>query len=231
MAKRFVILTPPEQAADLTALIHRAAPATRVILAADLATLRAALPELTAGDRVLAFASPVIVPAEVLAALPGPAYNIHGGPPAYPGLFPAVFALYDGATEFGATAHVMAAEVDQGPIVGALALPMPDGIDRLSLEMLSRDLMLMLVDKLLPALLGSDDPLPLADIPWTGTVRRRADFERLCELPGNIDRAEFDRRLRAVGEGPYHALRLPVHGRWFRLEGGAGPVVRGGKKI
>lgn len=230
MSKRFLLLTPSEQAADLMALIHRLAPSAGVAHAPDLATLVATLPHLGPGDRVIAFATPVIVPQAVLDALPGLAYNFHNGPPAYPGLYPAVFALYDGATGFGATAHVMTAEVDQGPIVGVEPVDMPDGIDRLHLEADVRAAMLRLFERLLPALLESDGPLPLADIPWGAPVRRRRDFETLCTLPADIVAAEFARRYRAVGEGPHHALRIPLHGRWFRLEGlpGDGTVLRGG---
>jgi methionyl-tRNA formyltransferase len=56
--------------------------------------------------RLIAFSSPVIVPPLVLAALGYGAYNFHPGPPEYPGWAPAHFALYDGATEFGATLPV-----------------------------------------------------------------------------------------------------------------------------
>ena len=59
----------------------------------------------------------MIVPAEILNALPSPAYNFHPGPPDYPGIFPSVYALYDGAAAFGVTLNEMIREVDAGPII------------------------------------------------------------------------------------------------------------------
>ena len=58
--------------------------------------------------RLIAFATPVIVPGRILASLGYGAYNFHPGPPQYPGWAPAHFALYEQANEFGATVHAMA---------------------------------------------------------------------------------------------------------------------------
>ena len=233
MAKQIVLLTPDEQAPDLITILRRHAPDTVITTATDLETLRRACGELRAGDRVLAFATPVIVPADILDALPGPAYNFHGGPPTYPGLFPAAFAIYEGATTFGVTAHEMIDQIDQGAIVAVDQIRMPENIDRMNLEILSRKMLLRLVDRLAPALIEHDSPLPTLDIAWAPLVRRGRDFEALCTLPENVDQAEFQRRYRAVGEGPYHALRISVHGRWFRLESfpGGGAIYRGGQAV
>jgi methionyl-tRNA formyltransferase len=87
-----------------------------------------------ARSRLVAFATPVIVPPGVLDALGYGAYNFHPGPPEYPGWAPAHFALYEQAIEFGATAHAMAARVDSGPIVEAVHFPIPADIGVLGLE-------------------------------------------------------------------------------------------------
>ncbi|QOZ54217.1 hypothetical protein [Bradyrhizobium sp. CCBAU 53338] len=59
-------------------------------------------------SRLVAFASGVIVPPDLLARFGRGAYNFHPGPPAYPGWAPAHFALYDRADSFGVTVHAMA---------------------------------------------------------------------------------------------------------------------------
>ena len=233
MTKQIVLLTPDEQAPDLITILRRHAPDAAITQAVDLDGLQRACRTLNTGDRLLAFATPVIVPADVLDALPGPAYNFHGGPPTYPGLFPASFAIYEGATMFGVTAHEMTADVDQGAIVAVDTFPIPTNVDQLNLEALSRKMLLALVDRLSSTLLETDGPLPTLDIAWAPHVRRMRDFEALCRLPENVDQAEFQRRYHAVAEGPFHALRIPVHGRWFRLETvpGDGHVYRGGQKV
>ncbi|MSO72748.1 MAG: hypothetical protein EXQ84_03955 [Rhodospirillaceae bacterium] len=88
-----------------------------VALVVTLSELEDALANSSKTTRLISFGSGVIVPAAVLARLSGTAYNFHPGPPAYPGIFPSVFALYDGATRFGVTLHEMKPEVDSGPIV------------------------------------------------------------------------------------------------------------------
>ncbi|WP_299436659.1 formyltransferase family protein [uncultured Rhodospira sp.] len=212
-----LLLAPAEEQVDAAAPLRAADPAVTVVPIADRATLQTAVfayPQ----ARLLSVCSPVIVPAEVLAALSGPAYNLHPGPPAYPGLFPAAFALYDGATTFGVTLHEMTPQVDAGAIVAANTVDIPLDMDRVGLEALSRRLALHLLAGMAPALVDLSRPLPTVDMAWSGPARRQADFEALCRLPADVDEREFRRRLRAVGEGPHHALRLSAFGRWFRLE-------------
>ena len=84
--------------------------------------------------RLIAFVTPEIVPANILVGLGYGAFNFHPGPPAYPGWAPSHFALYDQATEFGATAHVMVEQVDAGPIIDVELFSIPPDISVLGLE-------------------------------------------------------------------------------------------------
>ncbi len=227
-----ILLAPPEDQADASAPLRAADPDLAIVPVCDRGAVERAVRDHPRG-RLLSVCSPVIVPASVLAALERPAYNVHPGPPIYPGLFPAVFALYDGVTTFGATLHEMAAEVDAGPIVATSEVDIPPDMDRLGLETLSRRLVLHLLRHCAEALVRTETPLARIDVPWAGPARRQADFDGLCRLPEDVDAAEFQRRLRAVGEGPRHALRLPRFGRWFRLEPAHPdtPVVKAGRVI
>ena len=85
-------------------------------------------------SRILSVGSSVIVPRRILAKLPLPAYNLHPGPPNYPGIFPSAFALYEGAREFGVTLHEMAAIVDSGAICMVERFKIDPRWDRLSLD-------------------------------------------------------------------------------------------------
>ncbi|SDE71262.1 formyltransferase family protein [Rhodospira trueperi] len=227
-----LLLTPSEDQVEAAAPLRAARPDAAIVPVCDLAALRAAV-QARPGARLVSVCSPVIVPADVLAGLSGPAYNLHPGPPDYPGLFPAVFALYDGATSFGVTLHEMAPEVDSGAIVAANTVDIALDMGRLALEALSWRLALHLLEGMAPALTDLSRPLPVLDLSWSGPARRRADFEALCRLPADVDEAEFRRRLRAVGEGPHHALRLTAFGRWFRLEPEHpdAPVLKGGRTM
>ena len=67
---------------------------------------------------------------------------------------------------------------------------------------------------------------------WGTRTYTRKDFDALCEIAPDMGAEAFARRLRAVGEGPDHALTVTLHGRRFRLETEAGGVVvKGGTRI
>ncbi len=208
--------------------LMRARPILTVKPVHDAAGLAARCARPLNGARLLICGSDVIVRREVLDAFSGPSYNIHPGPPEYPGRFPSVFALYDGAAEFGTTAHEVTARVDDGPIVAVDRFAMPDGIDRAGLESLSFQSVLRLLTDLCPALVGPES-LPQIGGAWSGWVWRQADFDALCRLPDDVDEVEFVRRYRAVGEGPDHALEFIRFGHRFRLDNRrAGPVTVAG---
>lgn len=225
---RLILLTEPAFA-DAVAAPLRKHGAT-VAVASTLAALEDALAHGT-DCRLISFGSGVIVPAALLGRLPGPAYNFHPGPPAYPGIFPSVFALYDQVTEFGVTLHEMAAKVDSGAIVAVMNFPFPHTLDRLALDTATFGALMRLVEHLAPQLADVHKPLPATKHTWGKTRRTRADFDALCALPENTTEAEFARRLRAVGEGPDHAMTFTRFRRSFRLAPQrAGEVLRGGVK-
>jgi methionyl-tRNA formyltransferase len=227
---RIILLTEP-QLADAVVPFLTAARAT-VDPVFTLPDLRGALGGDLRDTRLLSFGAGVIVPEAVLARLPGPAYNLHPGPPAYPGLFPSVYALYDGAPTFGITLHEMAPLVDSGPIVAVETFAVPAMCDRLTLDTHTFRAMVNMVARLALPLTNVAQPLPRIDAAWSGTRRTRRDFEALCRVPEDAGTDEFFRRLRAVGEGPHHGLTLTRFGREFRLVSQTGaPVVRGGQPM
>jgi len=232
MPNEILLLAEPVEAEDLAQILRGQNGAIPITPVATLAQLKDACAAGAADKRLVAFCTPVIVPADILKALRCDAYNFHPGPPTYPGLFPSCFAIYHGATRFGATAHVMAEDVDTGPIVGVEWVDIPNDIDRLNLEAMSYRLTKALFGKLAPQLVNSDGPLAPIPEQWSGPVTRRRDFDALCELPAGVDREEFLLRYRAVGEGPDHALFVRIHGVRFRLDSGAdyGTVFVGGRE-
>jgi len=64
----------------------------------------------------------------------------------------------------------------------------------------------------------SPEPLPHIEASWSGQAKRQVDFDNLCKIQQNISEDEFHKRLRAVGEGPDHALEFDVYGHRFRLD-------------
>jgi methionyl-tRNA formyltransferase len=174
-------------------------PFLAIIPVETLADLNALEPDTLANARLLAFATSVIVPAHVLDRLGFGAYNFHPGPPAYPGFAPAHFALHQRASEFGATAHVMAARVDEGPIVGVEMFPIPPGSSVASLEGMTYARLSYLFWLLAGPLAACSEPLPALPLNWSGRKNTRRDYAAIAGIPADIPRDEPDRRVDLFG--------------------------------
>ena len=165
--KQILLLADADELPELTRLFWNASSDARVQGVSTRAELDAATQSPAPDLRLVAFCTDVIVPAAVLKRLPGPAYNVHPGPPWVRGIYPSVFALYRGETRFGATLHELTDKVDSGPIVALDEAPITDDMDRLALETLARSLVTNLLIRMALPLLTTDSPLPhLPNVTW-----------------------------------------------------------------
>lgn len=149
--------------------------------------------------RLISFSTDVIVPAWVLESMSLPGYNFHPGPPAYPGSYPANFAIYDDVETFGVTAHELAPIVDSGPIVGVRSFPVPINGFAGDLQTLAYMELITLFLDLAPALATHLSRLPETGDTWQGPTRTRLDAQTLSQtdtLP-TLSPVEIDRRHRA----------------------------------
>lgn len=218
MIEEIALITDPALAEDLEAVLIQANPALRIVRMKTRERLEAAFSKRRDATRLISFGADIIVPESVLGNLGGGAYNFHPGPPTHPGLFPSCFFIYDGGTRFGSTVHEMAAKVDSGPINAVHWFDPPENVDRVTLNALSFQSLFGLFRDLAPHLAVDPAPLARTDEHWSGRLTTKKDFEALCLLPEGVDAAEFQRRYRAVGEGPDHALEISLHGHRFRLD-------------
>ncbi len=201
---RIILLTGEVEAPILADMLRGHNPALDVAVVTQAAHLEEAFASVTPGTRLVSFCSAVIVPERLLAALPGPAYNFHPGPPERPGRYPPVFALYEGAKEFGITVHEMFAKVDSGPIIVAEWFDIPPGSDLESLEHLTLMHLLATFRRLAPHFARKPEPLPRQAIAWRGRKTAKADCDALCVVTPEMDEHERARRQRACGA---HLLR------------------------
>jgi methionyl-tRNA formyltransferase len=177
-------------------------PTLTIISVETLAELNAIDRDTLTRARLIAFVTGVIVPADVLDGLGYGAYNFHPGPPAYPGWAPAHFALYHRAAEFGATAHVMAARVDEGPIVGVEMFSITPDTSVASLEGMAYARLSYLFWTLARPLAACSEPLPQLNLRWSGSKSTRRDYATLCEIPLDIQRDELEHRIEVFGADP-----------------------------
>ena len=218
MPGRLLLLTGEFEAGVLVPFFARHAPEAR-IEAVHLGTaLEAAILSGTEGTRLLAFCTSVIVPPSLLALLPGPSYNIHPGPPSFPGRHPECWGAYHGAVRFGATLHEMASRVDEGPIVDVQWFEMEAGGGQAAYGMRAYQAAIQVMIRWAPWLINDDRPLPRSTERWSGTKTRRADLEAMCRVTPDIDETEFERRRRAFAEQPGGRMSVLLHGREFHYE-------------
>jgi methionyl-tRNA formyltransferase len=230
--QRIILITQREFTDLVTKPLQTAAPGVRIEFAWTLGQLTESVRRDPVGARLISLGSDIIVPADTLDLLPGPAYNFHPGPPEYPGIFPSVFALYEDAKKFGVTLHEMAPQIDSGPIVAVDEFGIQPEWDRLALDTTTFATLQNMLEKFAPQLVDVDSPLPTTSIPWGKPRRTCKEFEDLCVLPADVGEAEFVRRYRAVGEGPEHALTIERFGRKFYLASAhTESVVRGGQPV
>jgi methionyl-tRNA formyltransferase len=170
-----------------------------VISVATSADLAALSPDLLERARLIAFVTPEIVSQSILARLGYGALNFHPGSPSYPGWAPSHFALYERATEFGATVHVMVEQVDAGPIIEVALFPIPADISVLGLEGLAYAHLAQLFWRMAKSLATDPRLPPTLPIKWGSRKYSRRAYRAICDIPLDIPKDELDRRLRVFG--------------------------------
>jgi methionyl-tRNA formyltransferase len=217
MLDTIILLAGTAERCALPQLLTRHNPLLSIMTvetAAELATLDSSL--LTRA-RLIAFVTPEIVPAAILDRLGYGAVNFHPGPPSYPGWAPAHFALYDQATEFGVTVHVMIDKVDAGPILNLSRFAIPAEISVLDLEGLAYAHLARLFWRL-AGLLATEAALPaVLDAKWGSRKYSRRVYREICEIPVDIQKEELFRRIKVFGGNHFGmSPSIHLHGVEFR---------------
>jgi methionyl-tRNA formyltransferase len=215
MPQRLLLLTGAFEAGILAPHLAKQGEDCAIRPVDSLEKLEAALAEPAGTTRLLSFCTSVIVPRRVLALLPGPSYNIHPGPPSFPGRHPESWGAYRGVRNFGATLHEMAPRVDEGAIVDVCWFEPAERAGQMEFGFGAFRAALQLVLRWAVALTGDDAPLPHSEHRWSGQKTTHAELEAMCRIGPEIEAAEFDRRRRAFAEQPGSRMVLILHGRDF----------------
>jgi len=217
MFDTIILLTGPAEQSALSALLKSHNPQLTVHVVNNLPTLEALERRVLRRARLVAFLTPLIVPQRILEQLCFGAYNFHPGPPGYPGWVPSHFAIYDEAKTFGATAHIMTAQVDAGPIIGIELFDIPREIGVLGLERLAFTAAAKLFWALAKALATQEQSLGQLPIHWCGRKSTRRMYEAMCDIPLDITNEELNRRVKAFGVGHFGTYpTITVNGYRFR---------------
>jgi len=216
MFDTIILLTGPVEQTALAAVLRGHRPDLVIICPNSLGELLGVPDETLRRARLIAFASPVIVPPSVLEQLGFGACNFHPGPPEFPGFSPAQFAIYENARTFGATAHQMVERVDEGAIFDVARFEVPANASVAELELLGYRELAALFWRNAGALARDETlPAPIAT-GWSGEKSSRRKYRALCAVPPNVSADELERRLQAFGGGYFGMpLTLTLHGHRF----------------
>jgi len=212
-----ILLAGEVEAQPVSGLLRQHNPQVSILTPQSRDELEAIAPETLRRSRLIGFLTPIVVAEPVLDALGYGAYNFHPGPPEYPGWLPALFAVYDRATAFGATAHHMAPQVDSGPIIGVerFALPADATVESVEKQAFIESVRLMW--RFGPTLARQPGPLTTLPIAWSGRRSTRAMLRGYCDIPAGIGLDELERRVAAFGHAPLgDAPTITLHGHTFR---------------
>jgi len=210
MLDTIILLTSAVERSIFTSLLFTHNPCLTIVPAETLADLNALKRDTLARTRLIAYNTGVIVPADVLDQLGYGAYNFHPGPPTNPGWAPAHFALYDSATEFGATFHAMVEAVDAGPIIEFASFSIPPHISVLGLEGLAYAHLALLFWRTAKWLASDSAPPPALSVQWGNKKYSRKNYRAMCDIPLDISKSELERRLKVFG-GNYFGVSPTIH--------------------
>ena len=174
--------------------------AIRIETAKTPSALRDVVARLGGKARIISFLNDLIVPADVLEALTIAPYNVHPGPPEYPGVHPESFAIWEDASQFGVTAHEITAKIDEGPIVALSRFDMPENADRAALSDMTLRQALKVFAVVAAHCVESDEPMPKMDERWSGEKRTKNAFATLCRSYSAASQEEQIKLRRACAE-------------------------------
>jgi len=157
-------------------------------------------------DVLLSYLWPLVIPTALLNSV-NLALNFHPGSRDYPGVGCYNFALYEGATEFGAVCHMMAPKVDTGLIVDERRFPIyEDSVQELQAR--THAVMLAMFHDTCCRIKDGEEIQPCG-VEWSRKPFTRTQLDVLSRIDPGMDAEEIARRVRATsypGFPPYVEL-------------------------
>lgn len=153
--------------------------------------------QIPAYDYLISYISPWIIPGAVLRRARIAAVNFHPGPPEYPGIGCTNFALYNGETTYGVTAHYMTEKVDSGEIILVKRFPIFPEDTVHSLTIRAYAYLYITFVELFPYILQAKK-FPISGEKWKRKPYTRKELNELCRLDPSMPPEEIRRRVRAL---------------------------------
>ena len=152
---------------------------------------------------IISYLSRWIVPNPIIQMARIAAINFHPASPDYPGIGCNNFALYEGASQYGATCHHMAPSVDTGDtgeIIAVRRFPVfqTDNVDSLLQRTYAHQLVLFY--EIVQSILEGKE-LPKSTETWARKPFTRRELNELSKITADMEKEEIARRIRATHFG------------------------------
>lgn len=175
------------------------------------------------GDYIFCFRSRFILPERLLKKASVCAINFHPASPNYRGSGCNNFALYNGETEYGCTAHILAKEIDTGHILDVRRFSIHDHDDIQSLMARTYNYMQVQAFEVIEKLfengqLALDQMIKdCAHESWSGRLGKMKELDALSIIQPDISEKEFKRVYRATKFGKFGPV-IYLHNKKFILD-------------
>ena len=151
-------------------------------------------------SRLISFGSRHYIPPDILDRIGYGSYNLHPGPPNYPGWAPFYYAIYDRATRYGVTFHEMNDKIDAGKIIRVRDFDIPSGSTTQALVNLTELHMFEMIKELAPSLVNLSEYMEANGDQWQRQPLKKNDFLAICNIQMNISFEELNHRIFAFGD-------------------------------
>jgi methionyl-tRNA formyltransferase len=173
------------------------------------------------GDFIFLFRSRNILSVDKINKASIAAINFHPGPPNYRGSGCVNYALLNDENKYGCTAHIINAQIDDGPIIAVSKFPIHKSDDLSSLLEKSHAHLLELAKSISLKVISNpksiDTMISNQSEVWSGPVGKLKDIDSLMELDVSDNQETFNRKIRALAYGE-HKPFIVMHEKKFLLE-------------
>jgi Formyl transferase len=197
---RIIILTKPVEAPYLVKFVRTQNPLLDVETAFSQEELRQKIGGQGAHTRLISFNSEIIIPKSILDGLGPIPYNIHPGPPDYPGSYPLNYALKNGAENYGVTGHEIWEKVDAGPIVYVEQIAIEPDMLLHELSAMAYTMAVKAFSVIAIHCAKSAAPMAHLNARWSGQKSTRKGYQQLCRVPANASPEEIAFLKRICGD-------------------------------
>ncbi|MGY6562492.1 MAG: formyltransferase family protein [Luteibaculaceae bacterium] len=143
------------------------------------------------------------------------AVNVHSASPEFPGRDPHHWAIYRAATQYGATLHIITAQVDAGAILNTKLFTVEPSDTPKSLLQKANVLALQLITEVLLTLEQGLELKPNGMV-WGKTKTKRSDFKSICDVTVALqDPQEIARRIKAFHVEGFSNLYVQIGNHKF----------------